>query len=350
MSLAQAGHEGLQSADEGRWSAVLHREFANLRAAHGFAIMSEDVGLALGLVAALKWYGGLRLVGEVYDSWAAGAAGLPGVADHPQYPVVLGIAAMGAWAGGELSKARSLADRALASAPNPDDPRRINALGAVLMVNMFEGRLDESWPLIEDVIRLARACGDHPSEVQWLLNRALLAGYSGDVDRALGFVAEARGSLVEAPSWRAFEHYVTGEAILDADPERAIMELDEAHRIASTSGNDFVAAVSRLSAVSLRGRHFDPQGALHGYAEVIDQWRRAATGSSSGRRSATSSNCSRGSVWTRRPQCSSRRPTPRRPLLPRMARTERASTPSRPHCPRAWTHRRSNARAGAVSA
>lgn len=276
LELAVGAEEGLTGPDELRWVGIVKRELDNFRAAHEWAITSENVDAALRMIVGLQWYGGIRLASEMFDSWAPRALDLPGAEAHEAAPDVYGLSAAGSWQRGELEAARALADRALALAPDPDDPRRIFGLGSLEAVAIFEGRYDEALAHADETLRLARLSGSHAWEAQSLFIRQMIAGYAGNERLVRRYREEARSMSVPlAPSWMAFERYTFGEAVLDDDPVAAIAALDEAVELAERVEQDFLAGVARVGAVSLRGRHFDPDEALAGYAELIESWRRA---------------------------------------------------------------------------
>lgn len=110
-----------------------------------------------------------------------------------------------------------------------------------------------------------------------LADQVLARAYAGDSADALALADQAQrlAEITGNPTARAWARYAAGETLLDKDPDRAIVLLEEALAYAEAAGNRFVRGVALVSAASLRGRRGDPQVALLLFREVIEHWHRA---------------------------------------------------------------------------
>ncbi|MEX2393923.1 MAG: adenylate/guanylate cyclase domain-containing protein, partial [Actinomycetota bacterium] len=253
--------------------ATLRRELDNLRAAFGWWIMSQNVDRALRLIIALKWFDGVLRLDNEANEWADRAISLPEAERHERYASAVGLAALSAWIRGDTEMAHALIDRALAAAPDPDDPRRVNALSTLGVLRVFEGRPDDAVEVAEAIMTIAGRCGDVRSAGQWSVIRALALAYAGRRDEALQLLEES-SRIIPAPL-RFHEVYVRAEVLGDADPEGAIAAAEEAVDLARTYGMEFSAMLSSITAASLRGRYYDPIEALRSFIPLIEGWRRA---------------------------------------------------------------------------
>ena len=97
MALAVA--RDLDTSDERAAVALAGGSFPDLRAAQRFSVEIGDVDTAFVLASSIREYALRTLHYEVF-TWADSMTGLPGDAEHPLYPVVLGVRAYGAFARG----------------------------------------------------------------------------------------------------------------------------------------------------------------------------------------------------------------------------------------------------------
>ena len=118
--------------------------------------------------------------------------------------------------------------------------------------------------------------GDTVHEAHTHALGALALGYLGRIDEA-GEELSTAGRLldrVDNPTTRAMCAYVAGEMLVDVAPAEALVHLHESTTIAGAVGNDFVAAIAGVSAVSCAARVGDPRAALGQYRDVISLFRR----------------------------------------------------------------------------
>ena len=83
--------------------------------------------------------------------------------------------------------------------------------------------------------------------------------------------------MVDNPSMRAMCAYVAGEMLVESAPGRALDHLQDSRAIALAVGNDFVAGIAGVSAVSCAARVGDPSIAIGQYRDVIASFRRGGT-------------------------------------------------------------------------
>ncbi len=274
IDLAWRAEAHLRGPGEAEWIPVLEAELGNLRAAFGWAIRSGDCELAAELSAALLWFAHWRMHTEVL-TWADQLVDDSSAAAGPFGPRMLAVAGDGAWRRGQLSRARTLGERAVAAAGTGTDARYgWHVLSAVAM---FEGRLDDSRHASERLAVLAREAGDAFHTVVGLGNLALGQSYAGETAAAL---ETAQASYAEAarsgsPSALAWSEYSLGEVLIGLDPEAALTHLDRAVVLAEPVAAHFISGVALLSATSVRARHGDPSTAARALIGIIDHWETA---------------------------------------------------------------------------
>jgi predicted ATPase len=118
--------------------AVFDREWDNLRAAHNWALATDDVGLADALVAASGPHAWYRLRQE-HGEWAART-----LAVDTANPVLYGWAANWAFISGDHDEAIRLGREGVAAAPAPDHPDTTACWAALTWANIASGRGSEA--------------------------------------------------------------------------------------------------------------------------------------------------------------------------------------------------------------
>lgn len=252
LQLAVAAAIGLTSADEQHWAQRLDLHFAELRAAHHWLVVHQP-GLAVELVAALRTWAMWRTHAEVFH-WA------DAVADATADPTALAVAATGAWRGGDLPRAGTLARKAL--------PHRwaIETLAEVAFLN---GDLAEARRQYRQAADLARAAGDGLQEI-WCEGSVILASvYAGEDPGDQPDALLSRATTLGSSSARAMAYFVVGET------RRTHAPLLEAITLADAVGSRFIAGLARAALASVYAAG-DPLAALDSYAEAIEQWRDSA--------------------------------------------------------------------------
>jgi hypothetical protein len=143
-------------------------------------------------------------------------------------------------------------------------------------VGLFSGRLDDAHDAYERADQLSDRAVDRYRCALLRGCRALVRAYAGDSAAAVELAAQSRGLARETgnPTTAAWSDYVTGEVLMAAEPDQALVHLERAAATAETVANEFVRGVAGLSAISLRARHGDPTVAARAFVEVIDRWER----------------------------------------------------------------------------
>ncbi|MBW3602939.1 MAG: winged helix-turn-helix domain-containing protein [Actinobacteria bacterium] len=274
--LAEQADAQLRGPDEPDAVARLDVELANLRAAHRWAVEQGDADLALRLAAALHIFAFYRLRDEVFV-WTEQAAQLRAAAGHRLAPTAWGVAALGATNRGELIRARTLAERALAAAPDPTAPGLYPALYALGAADLYEGRLADSRHRHEQAHEASRRAGD-----AYCCGLAQLHGVFPiiyDLQRQDGLTAaqaaRATAETLGSPRQRGWSRYAHAEALGDDDPDEALRLLDEAMTLAEHVGDRLLQGVVCVATTTLAARHRSPRQALDSFADVIRHWRRA---------------------------------------------------------------------------
>jgi tetratricopeptide (TPR) repeat protein len=273
VDFAEAAGVGLCGPDEADWRAGLDTELDNLRAAHRWCL-DHDGELSIRLIASLYRYTWSGAPSEV-SRWAAQAVSRYSDFSHPLLPVAYAVAALGWCFRGDLAAARTLAQGALAEAPEDPVSARF-AWEALGDIETWLGNFDRAMPLYDRAIELARLAGDDHQAAISLLDRAVCPSYSGRVHEAIA-ECDAAAPLVDAvrnPSLDAWSDYINGEVRLDQAPLEALPYLRRSVAAARRIGNRTIAGVAGLSAISCEARVGDPDQALSQYGELIDHWHR----------------------------------------------------------------------------
>lgn len=273
---AASGH--LDGPQTRHFAEAIAQQLDDLRAAHHWAL-AHDVGLAVRLVASLFRYVEHRLSPEL-PTWAERTVKAAETADagqSPLLPTVYAIAARGAARRGDLDWAKVLAERGATTGVGADNSARRHPLYALAVVALFEGRLQDAGRLTAEVERLSLAANDAWFAVRAQTIRSLAHVYAGEQAAALA-VAEDAWALADRssdPAAFGWSRYVTGEALLETDPDRAAVLLDEALAAARAIDERYLTGVAMVSATSVRARHGDPRRAASLFRDVIAQWHAA---------------------------------------------------------------------------
>jgi hypothetical protein len=115
VQVARDGAAGFAGPDETFWVARIDRDFENCREAHANAVLVGDTESAVTLVASLREFAFRRMRYEV-TAWAEVTSAMPGAENHPRVPVVIAVAAYGAFVRGDLETAIRLAEQSVAAA------------------------------------------------------------------------------------------------------------------------------------------------------------------------------------------------------------------------------------------
>jgi hypothetical protein len=155
---------------------------------------------------------------------------------------------------GDLTRSAQLAQRAVAAAG--DDPAARYGWHVWGDVGLFSGRLDRALNGFERADQFA-GCADDRYHCALLRGcRALVHAYGGDEAEAASLAADSRQLTrdIGNPTAVAWSDYVTGEFLMAADPDQALVHLERAAATAEPVANEFVQGVAGLSAISIRAQ------------------------------------------------------------------------------------------------
>jgi len=271
----QAGRfgRGLESSDEQRWVAEVDVAFANLRAAHRFAIDTDDQDSAFGIVAPLVEYAARTMRYELV-SWAEQSLHLSDE-DHPLRLLVAGFGAYGLFVQGECESAIIRA-RALMDGAEETDLGYALALRAHLNADFSRAEPDRVMPHFARHLRLAEASGDS--------NRLAHSAYFSAVALAsIGRFDEARvaadcsteaAALTANPTALASALFAQGMVTAHTDLDAALVILERSEQTARSVGNRWMAAFALTEISSLYLRLGRLEDACAGFADVLDTWYR----------------------------------------------------------------------------
>lgn len=276
VELAERVTSRMYAARDPLPATLLDQAIDELRAAHAWTV-EHDLELALRLVSALPVYVEQRALGEAF-AWAErviDAAERAGI-DAPWLPGAYGAAAMSARFRGDLARAVELAGRGLAVA-GPDNPAGYVARYTLSEVALYEGRLDEVLDMTDDLGRTP-AGGPHHLFAVWVrANRALAHAYGGDVARGVAAAEEMleAGRRDNAPAAVAWSAYGLAEALVEADPQRALGLAEDALERSRRLDDRFLTGVALVTAASLQARHGDAARAVELFTETVERWHTA---------------------------------------------------------------------------
>jgi predicted ATPase/class 3 adenylate cyclase/DNA-binding SARP family transcriptional activator len=274
---AATADAGLRGPDEATWVRCLDAEVPNLRAAHSWCLERDPAG-AVRLVGFLYWYAYFYGPSEIL-AWADQAIVRLGDSADPHLASAFATAALGAWRRGDLGQARALAERGIAADPAGDLERARFAWEALGDGHQLAGDYPRALAAWDQAMAGHLRAGDNAAVAVAAANRAVIIAYAGDVAGGRAELAAAASVIgaTDNPSARAFCDFVAGELRLDDAPAEALVLLRSSAATARRVGNQFVAGIAGLSAVSCAARHGDPADSLEGYSELIEHWHRTGS-------------------------------------------------------------------------
>jgi predicted ATPase len=237
VDLAERAARGVQGPDERMWVERVLPDADNLRAAFLTALAGRDADLALRLVASLPEVFQIRVSYEA-AGWAEQALELA-TGDHPLYVAALGAAARGAWNLGDFERARQLATRAGGRAPGRGNPRTGYPADVAADIALYEGDVGFALAHYRAEVTTARRGGE-PVRLVWSLYYVATC-YAVNRTPELGLpaahecvqVADSTGN----PTAVSMSRYALGLVLKKADPAAALVQFDEAARLAGSVRN-----------------------------------------------------------------------------------------------------------------
>ena len=266
---------GLMGGEQAYWLARLRTERSNLTAAVEHALAVDSADLALRLVAPLGWcffvagdeVAGADLIEE--------ALACSGPADPRLRSLALGGYAWLAATGPDLRHAQLAADEALQSLDTYDDPAtECFVLCCSVMVQIFAGRVQDSWATAELAVDAAERSGD-----RWC--RAIVTLVRGELYHQVGDTAVAERMLADAGDAFAalgdrFCHLIcvteaAEVAELRGEYGRAIRMLEEGLAGVEAGFSAGVLAIrTRLANLEILRGNLSLAESMH--REVLDHW------------------------------------------------------------------------------
>ena len=265
---------GLNSAHEGAAVIRADASFPDLRAAQRFSVDVGDVDTAFALACSIREYGMRTLHYEVF-TWADAMSDLPGAGDHEAYPVILGVAAYGAFCRGEFDRALGLA--ALAKESEQTLGVAPTGLAERVRANVYYAIDELDLGIAENahLIELADASGNHSRRAHAHYMASVAASSCGDYDEGHRLsqlarrAAELTGGVTDlACSWVAEGFSIHG------DDARALSAFAHGDRLARSVGNRWMSGFARTEIGALRVSHGELDSGCAELADQVDIWYR----------------------------------------------------------------------------
>jgi predicted ATPase len=274
VQVARAAAHGLTGPDEPAWIARLDRDLENCREAHASAVLLGDIESAVGLVVSLREFAFRTMRYEV-TAWAEVTRAMPHVEDHPRAPVVLAVAAYGAFVRGDLEAAVDLAERAIETGDRLGTTSSGLAERSLGNAHFYQGRIDEALGWMDRMVASARDGGSPARLAHALYMRSVAATSVGEpTGSELASESTALADRSGSPTAIAEAAYAVGLALEGEAPERAATALRRSAEVAASAGNRWIEAFALTEVRWLEARKGDPAHALAGFAAVVDTWYR----------------------------------------------------------------------------
>lgn len=274
FSLARSVEFDLQTPHEHEGVIRADVSFADLRAAHRFALEIGDLETAFGLIASIREYAMRTLRYEVFN-WADATSGVDGGDDHPLHVVVTGVRAYGAWVRGEFQAAVSLASAARAA----EQIHGVTPTGLVerVLANVLYATGEIEAGLVEGAAMMDLAeSSSNESQVAHAFYMSSVASSSlGHHDEANRLIARARLAGRRTGSPTDIASALVAEGFAARDDESAMTAFDAADQLARSAGNRWMSAFARTEASGLLVHQGRLGEGCEGLAEMVDVWYRA---------------------------------------------------------------------------
>jgi predicted ATPase/DNA-binding SARP family transcriptional activator len=240
---------------------------ANVRTAFATAAASNDVDLALRIVAALARYTNTQIWAEPW-AWCEAALALPGADAHPLRARALVHLSRGAWQLGDHSRALALADEAVALADGDTTMWR-DAQTARSVALTFLGRLEEAVT--------AASAGAEPStsdtrasSLGRIATMLLIRNVAGrpEPERAADLLERSRAS---SPSMHALALHTASVVAATRDTAREIVLNERALELARASGATLVEGFALSVLASLESQVHPAAGAAR-HVDVMERY------------------------------------------------------------------------------
>jgi predicted ATPase/DNA-binding SARP family transcriptional activator len=243
----------------------------DLRAATFRSAEAGDVETAARIAAALFQYAYARIRADVAE-WGERLVDAGGIDSHPLAGDVILMAALAAMQRSDLEEAERRCRRALEATQLPVS----RALASLLLAEVrgYGGDQQAMFERSAEVLRSLDPDAPTLLTILALQNQTLAAAYQDRQDLALERIpalqrlADSLDSDIQR-GWAIFCH---GEVLIESDPEEALACLEDAVRLARSSGADFLEGVAMATLASLRARHGDRADAFASFAASITRF------------------------------------------------------------------------------
>ncbi len=258
-------HDGMNTADEVRWTNRLRAEMANVRFARQYFDTADDIDQLVTINRLLTGWARLRDATEVW-SWSDDLVDrLP--ADDPRAATALAMQAQATWRRGNFVAAQQIALRALDAAS--DDWTVSQAkweLGAALL---FAGDLPGATAAWVDADRIDR-------DGLALGAAAVATGYTGDLAAAHQLLDRSESATTTPQSAAAWLNYCRAE-VDNVAGEMNTEALERAIASARTLDAPFIEGVATVTLASQYTAMGDTQQAAAKYSDLIGLWLRSGS-------------------------------------------------------------------------
>ena len=254
----------LRGRDEVIWTSRVEAELDNLRAALAWAQSTEDVHLAMRLIAPLALPG--TRIGYASGSWAEPSLSLPRASDDPLFPEVQAWTGWTVLTSGDIERGVRLVREAILSADTAhvDEASMCRVLCSATGVLGSGGRMEELEPLAQRWVEHARSIADDYELAQALVVVGLPSAFAGDLAGALTYIDEAIeiARRLGNPTAITYTTMTAGLIQVESAPERALNLLDEALLQASSVGNNLGIGMVLQTSAYLHTTHGSCEEAL----------------------------------------------------------------------------------------
>lgn len=247
--VASAIGEGLSTPEEMSWIETANTSVDDLGAALQWTVETGDLDTTQQILEGLfDWFYHRQPPAIIH--W--GDLVVPEAHGHDVYAVATAWASLAAMKRGDLRTAETLAD---AGTDIEGDPSRFSWF-MTGEVACYQDRLEDALEAYRKQRVRASKLNDQIGIVDALAGETLALAFKGVFDRAIATAAdlETVAADVGAPSYRAYSRYALGEAIIEAEPERATRLLIDAADLAASVNNQYIQAMVRTTLGSVLAR------------------------------------------------------------------------------------------------
>jgi predicted ATPase/class 3 adenylate cyclase len=272
-SWARLAADGLTSAEDLLWVALMRVEIDNVRAAVGWALdrdEDDDQMIALRILAPLS-VGGRAYSETGLDTLAAQAVPIAEGAPPKLRAPVLALAAMHHWGQGRIEEARALGAASLRDGVVSTDTEAFEPYGAAMSAEMLAGNHERGLEIGTSALAAVDGIDNPHATCHTCAGLAIYQGMSGrfaearaNADRALE-IARRIGSHYQI----AFAHHATAWAYQHDDLDRALAAVEECVAFYRQSPWDRATPSVLALAGGLRARTGDDGGALALFGEAV---------------------------------------------------------------------------------